>query len=100
GYCLRAVGGRVPGGGRLEGLLRQGLATEPFYLANGAFDAGDPALRAALLAEAGPLWPGIRGQRGWRRLRLKRAVGGRLWRVFRSVLRPGRRPAAAAKIGR
>jgi glycosyltransferase involved in cell wall biosynthesis len=97
GYFFAEFGDRVPDRGRLEGLYRRELAVQAFYLANEAFDTGDRDLCADMLAEAVALWPGVRGHRGWRRLRLKRAVGGRVWSYLRPLLRrDGRRADAPA----
>jgi Glycosyl transferase family 2 len=73
----------VPDRDRLHGLVRQGLATQAFYLANNAFDTGDAGSCVELLAEAESLWSGIRRHRGWRQLRLKRFLG----RGFSAFLR-------------
>jgi glycosyltransferase involved in cell wall biosynthesis len=77
-------GARVPNRERLQSLVRRGLATQAFYLANNAFNAGDTRACAELLAESQSLWPGIRSQRGWSRLRWKRLLG----RGFCGMLRP------------
>lgn len=95
---FREFGDRVPDRGRLECLVRKGLATEAFFLANESYDGGNPAQCAALLTEATELWPDIRGHRGWRRLRIKRALGGRLWRAVRPLLSRSRRARLTAAI--
>jgi glycosyltransferase involved in cell wall biosynthesis len=82
-------GRRLPDAPRLARLANQGLAVQAFYLANEAFDAADARLSRALLAEAVALWPGVRSHRGWRRLRLKRMVGARLWSKVRALTRSG-----------
>jgi glycosyltransferase involved in cell wall biosynthesis len=92
GYFFAGFGDRVADRERLEGVVRRGLAVQAFYLANEAFDAGDRPQCADLLAEAIALWPGVRRHPGWRRLRLKRAVGGRVWSYLRPLLRRGGRP--------
>ena len=95
-YFFRDFGTRLPGRDQLEGQLRRGLATTAFYLANESYEAGHAPQCAALLSEAEALWPDVRRHRGWRRLRLKRALGGRVWRALRPLLKLGRRPATAA----
>jgi glycosyltransferase involved in cell wall biosynthesis len=95
GYFFREFGARVPDRTRLEGLFRQALADQAFHLANKAFDADDSGACSELLAEAESLWPGIRGHRGWQRLWLKRAVGGRLCRTLRRLLGRAARPPGA-----
>ena len=94
GYFFAEFGSRVADRVRLEGLANQALAVQAFYLANEAFDAGDRESCADLLAEAAALWPGIRRHCGWRRLRLKRAIGRRLCSFLR-LLRRGDRHAGA-----
>jgi glycosyltransferase involved in cell wall biosynthesis len=97
-YFFAEFGARLPERDRLRNLVRQGLATQAFYLANDAFDTGDARLCTELLADAESLWPGIRGHRGWGRLRLKRLLGNRCWRMLRSLLRRPRRSAVPAQI--
>ncbi len=87
-------GDRVAGRERLEALVNRELAVQAFYAANEAFEAGDRRVCADLLAEAVALWPGVRSHRGWNRLRLKRAVGGRLWPYLRPLLRRSRAATA------
>jgi glycosyltransferase involved in cell wall biosynthesis len=85
-------GSRVPDHPKLAELARRGLAVRAFYLANDAFDAGDGRSCEQLLSEARELWPGVRGHRGWRRLRFKRAIGARVWargRALARCVRPG-----------
>jgi glycosyltransferase involved in cell wall biosynthesis len=95
-YFFREFENRVPDRDRLEGLFRQCLATEVLHLANKAFEAGDSGACSELLSEAESLWPGVRGHRGWQRLRLKRVIGGRLCRVLRLLLGRGPRPVPLA----
>jgi glycosyltransferase involved in cell wall biosynthesis len=95
GYFFAEFGYRVPGRDELEALVRRGLATRAFFLANDAFDAADPALCTRLLGEAVALWPGVRGHRGWQRLRVKRALG-QVWRTVRPLLGHNRQ---AGRVG-
>src|SRR5262245_43872847 len=68
GFFFAKFGARVAERVRLEGLVHQELATQAFYLANEAFNAGDSKQCAELLTEAVDLWPEVRRHRGWRRL--------------------------------
>jgi glycosyltransferase involved in cell wall biosynthesis len=90
GYFFAEFGHRVPGRDRLEALVNRELAIQAFYVANIAFEAGDRSVCRDMLSEAVALWPGVRTHRGWNRLRLKRAVGGRAWSLLRSVVGPVR----------
>jgi len=89
---FREFGHRLPERTRLEAQLRQGLATEAFFLANESYETGNAAQCSALLTEAQELWPNVLQLRGWRRLRLKRVLGGRIWRIIRPLLKRRRVP--------
>jgi glycosyltransferase involved in cell wall biosynthesis len=91
---FRDFGHRVPERDRLEAQVRQGLAIGAMFLADVSYNAGHLAQCTDLLREAETLWPDVRRHRCYRRLRLKRALGGRLWRTLRPLLKRDRGPAA------
>jgi glycosyltransferase involved in cell wall biosynthesis len=81
---------------RIRQIAHRGLAVQAFYLANDLFNAGDTAACEEFLRLAVERWPGVRNHRGWRRLRLKRLLGCRCWKILRSLSR-FRQGAASGK---
>lgn len=81
-----AAGDGLPGALRLRGLADQRLATEAFYIANEAFNAGDLARCGQMLVEAKALCAEVRKLRGWRMLQIKRLLGNRVWNYMRPLL--------------
>jgi glycosyltransferase involved in cell wall biosynthesis len=91
-------GRHIPDAGRLRDQAARSLAEEAFWAASKAFDAGDVSLCQQCLNYAVRLDPGLRTWRPWSRLRWKRRIGTRVWRVVRPVLNRLRRTSATAQL--
>jgi glycosyltransferase involved in cell wall biosynthesis len=88
-------GRRLAGRDRLQALAARRLGEAAFWAASRAFDRGDGAACRPLLEYAVQLAPGLASGREWARLRWKRRLGTRAWRVVRPLVERLRGRAAA-----
>jgi glycosyltransferase involved in cell wall biosynthesis len=63
------------------------LARDSFWSASSAFDRGDTGVIDDYLAFAADTYPPITSSWAWQRLRLKRTIGTRMWKLVRQPVR-------------
>jgi glycosyltransferase involved in cell wall biosynthesis len=73
------------------------LGEDAFWAASRAFEAGELRACQELLKSAERIYPALRGEPAWSRLRWKRRIGPKLWSLIRPIidLLPSRRACAA-----
>jgi glycosyltransferase involved in cell wall biosynthesis len=79
-------GDLIPDLPRLRRLLGRVIAEEIFWGASRAFDRGDVAACRRDLGLAASVDPGLRLSPPWRRLRLKRFLGPKVWSLLRPLV--------------
>jgi hypothetical protein len=79
-------GGRVPDAARLLTTALRSLSREALWEASKEFDAQEMSLYRAWLALSLDTDPGIRSTREWKRFRVKRVLGPRVWRTVKPLL--------------
>jgi hypothetical protein len=72
-------GGLIPDAERLRGISARRLSEAAFWKGHDCFEAGSAAQCDEYLHVARECDPGICSSRSWARLRVKRAIGPRLW---------------------
>ena len=78
-------GRSIPDAARLRELANHRIAEKAFWMAYHAFDDNDVATSRALLGFAALTSPVVKTWRSYSRLRLKLALGSRVWDVIRPV---------------
>jgi len=83
---FREYGDRIPDIERMKHLAMRGTAFNALRGATRMFEQGDMDSCNKLLDVALRIFPQLRSQREWSRLRLKQALGTRLWLALRPLL--------------
>lgn len=85
-------GDRIPDRERLRRLAMRGVALGALGRATRILEQGDPAACDEILEIALQVYPELRSQGEWSRLRLKRVLGPNVIKLLRSLVHPFRRP--------
>lgn len=84
---FREYGDRIPGSGPFRAAAMRGVGMSALSRATRAFERGDRKAVRDLLVFAANVYPDLRDERDYSKLRLKRIMGLRLWHLVQPVVR-------------